>query len=61
MKIQQGFKTFYPQGGLLFLKRTLYGVKTAGKAFGQLLLGIMNELGHQQNQAEPSLSVLQMG
>ena len=26
LKIAWGFKTIYPQGGLLFSKRTLYGV-----------------------------------
>ena len=29
MKIPLGFKKFYPSGGLLFLKCTLYGIKNA--------------------------------
>ena len=47
MKILLGFKKFYPLGGLLFLKCTLYGVKNAAKAFWNLLLSIMNELGYK--------------
>ena len=55
MKIPWGFKKIYPDSGLLFLKRTLYGVKNAAKAFWRLLLGIMNELGYKQNRADPCL------
>ena len=44
MKIPWRFEKSYPCGGLLFLKRTLYGVKNAAKAFWRLLLGIMNKL-----------------
>ena len=55
MKIPLGFKKFYPSGGLLFLKHTLYGIKNASKSFWKLLLGIMDELGYKQNQADPCL------
>ena len=41
MKIPCGFEKLYVQGGLLFLKWILYGVKDAAKAFWRLLLGIM--------------------
>ena len=44
MKIPLGFEKFYPSGGLLFLKHTLYGVKNAAKAFWKLMLGIMDEV-----------------
>ena len=47
MKILLGLKKFYPLGGLLFLKCTLYGLKNAAKAFWNLLLSIMNELGYK--------------
>ena len=53
--IPGGFESFYLQGGLLFLKRTLYGDKNAEKIFWWLLLGIMNELGYQWNHAVPCL------
>ena len=39
MKIPLGFEKFYPLGGLLFFKCTLYGVKNAAKTFWKLLLG----------------------
>ena len=55
MKIPLGFKKFYPSGGLLFLKHTLYGVKNAAKAFWKLLLGIMDELGYKWNHTDPCL------
>ena len=38
MNFPQGFKKLYPQGELLFLKRTLYGVKTAARHFGDCFL-----------------------
>ena len=44
MKIPLGFEKFYPLGGLLFFKCTLYGVKNAAKTFWKLLLGIMDDL-----------------
>ena len=47
MKIPWGFEKFYPHGGLLFLKRTLYGVKNAAKAFWRLVIGIMNKCGYK--------------
>ena len=37
------------------MKRTLYGVKNAPKAFWLLLPGIMNGLGYQWNHADPCL------
>ena len=55
MKFPHGFKKFYLQGGLLFLKRTLSGVKNAAKVFWRLLRGTMYELGYQQNCAIPCL------
>ena len=55
MKISHGCEKLYPQGGLLCLKGTLYGVKNAPKAFWRLLLGIRSELGYEQNHANPCL------
>ena len=37
------------------MKCTLYGIKNAAKAFLKLLMGIMDELRHKQNQADPCL------
>ena len=39
MKISCGFEHFYLQGGLLFLKQMLYGVKNAAKAFLEIAPG----------------------
>ena len=33
MEIPKGFEKFYPKNVLLLLKKTLYGVKNAAKAF----------------------------
>ena len=49
MKIPCGFEIFYADSGLWFLKCTLHSVKNTAKAFWQLLLGIMNELGCASN------------
>ena len=55
MKAPLGFEKFYPSGGLLFLKCTLYVIKNTAKEFLKLLLGIMDELRYKQNQADPCL------
>ena len=47
MKIPKGFEQFYSPDVLLYLCKTLYGVKNAAKAFWRLLLGIMNSMGYK--------------
>ena len=45
MEIPKGYKKFYPKNMLLLLKKTLYGVKNATKAFWLVLLKIMASIG----------------
>ena len=52
MKIPMGFERFYSPDILLYMRKTLYGVKNAAKAFWRLLLGIMNSMGYKQNCAD---------
>ena len=55
MKVPKGFERFYSSDVLLYLRKTLYGVKNAAKAFWQLLLGIMHSMGYKRNRADPCL------
>ena len=55
MKVPKGFDHFYSSDVLLYLRKTLYGVKNAAKAFLRLLLGIMNSMGYKRNRADPCL------
>ena len=55
MEIPKGFKNFYPKNVLLLLKKTLYGVKNAAKAFWLVLLKIMASIGLLQSKADPCL------
>ena len=55
MKIPKGFEKFYSSDVLLYLRKTLYGVKNAAKAYWQLLLGIMNSMGYKRNRTDPCL------
>ena len=55
MKVPKGFERFYSPDVLLYLRKTVYGVKNAAKAFWRLLLGIMNSMGYKQNHADPCL------
>ena len=55
MEIPKGFKKFYPKNMLLLLKKTLYGVKNAAKAFWLVLLNIMASIGLLCSTADPCL------
>ena len=55
MKVPKGFECFYSLDVLLYLHKTLYGVKNAAKAYWQLLLGIMNSMGYKRNRTDPCL------
>ena len=55
MKIPNGFERFYSPEELLYLRKTLYGVKNVAKAFWRLLPGIMNSMGYKSNHADPCL------
>ena len=56
MEIPNGFQKFYPKNILLLLKKTLYGVKNAAKAFWLVLLKIMASIGLLRSKADPCLS-----
>ena len=55
MKVPKGFERFYSSDVLLYLRKTLYGVNNAAKAFWRLLLGIMNSMGYKRNRTDPCL------
>ena len=55
MKVPKGFEYFYSSNVLLYLGKTLYGVKNAAKAFWGLLLRIMNSMGYKRNRTDPCL------
>ena len=55
MEIPKGFNKFYPKNVLLLLKKTLYGVKNAAKAFWLVLLKIMASIGLLRSKANPCL------
>ena len=55
MEIPKGFEKFYPKNVLLLLKKTLYGVKNAAKAFWLVLLKIMASIGLLQSKADPCI------
>ena len=55
MEIPKGFRKFYPKNVLLLLKKTLYGVKNAAKAFWLVLLKIMASIGLLCSKADPCL------
>ena len=54
-EIPKGFEKFYPKNALLLLKKTLYGVKNAAKAFWLVLLKIMASIGLLRSKADPCL------
>ena len=51
MEIPKGFQKFYPKNVLLLLKKILYGVKNAAKAFWLVLLKIMASIGLLRSKA----------
>ena len=55
MEIPKGLEKFYPKNVLLLLKKTLYGVKNAAKAFWLVLLKITASIGLLRSKADPCL------
>ena len=55
MKIPQGFEKHFPEGSILLLKKCLYGLKQAAKAFRRQLLRAANAMGLKQSTADPCL------
>ena len=52
MEIPKGFEKFYPKNVLLLLKKTLYSVENAAKAFWLVLLKIMASIGLRHSKAD---------
>ena len=55
VKVPRGFEEFYPKDTVLLLKKTLYGLKQAAKAFYRKLLAEERNIGLQQSIADPYL------
>ena len=52
VKVPKGFEEFYPKDTVLLLKKTLYGLKQAAKAFYQKLLAEARNIRLQQSVAD---------
>ena len=55
MKIPQGFEKHFPEGSVLLLKKCLYGLKQAAKAFWRQLLRAASAMGLKRSTADPCL------
>jgi len=54
-KIPQGFEKHFPEGSVILLKKCLYGLKQAAKAFWRQLLHAASAMGLTQSMADPCL------
>ena len=57
MQIPQGFEEFYSKDEVLYLKRTIYGLKQAALAFWKELLQAFKNMGFYRSPADPCLYV----
>jgi hypothetical protein len=55
MKVLQGFEKHFPEGSVLLLKKGLYGLKQAAKAFWRQLLRAESAMGLKQSTTNPCL------
>ncbi len=55
MKVPRGFEKDFPEGSVLLLKKCLYGLKQAAKAFWRQLLRAAIAMGLKQSTADPCL------
>jgi hypothetical protein len=55
MKVPQGLEKHFPEGSVLLLKKCLYGLKQAAKAFWRQLLRAASAMGLKQSTADPCL------
>jgi hypothetical protein len=55
MKVPQGFEKHFPEGSVLLLKKCLYGLKQAAKAFWRQLLRAASAMGLKQSTSNPCL------
>jgi hypothetical protein len=53
--VPQGFVKHFPEGSVLLLKKCLYGLKQAAKAFWRQLLHAASAMGLKQSTADPCL------
>jgi hypothetical protein len=55
MKVPQGFENHFPEGSVLLLKKCLYGLKQAAKAFWRQLFHLASAMELKQIMADPCL------
>jgi hypothetical protein len=55
LKIPQGFENYYNNDEVLYLKRTIYGLKQSAVAFWNELLEAFTSMGFQRSKADPCL------
>jgi hypothetical protein len=55
MKVPQGFEKHFPEGSVILLKKCLYGLKQAARAFWRQLLHAASAMGLKQSTADPYL------
>jgi len=55
LKVPQGFEDFYKKDEVLFLQRTIYGLKQAALAFWRELLSAFTAMGFQRSTSDPCL------
>jgi hypothetical protein len=59
-KVLQGFEKHFPEGNVLLLKKCLYGLKHAAKAFWRQLLRAASAMGLKQSTLDPCLYYVMM-
>lgn len=55
MKVPEGFERHYQGDVLLLLRRTIYGLKQAARAFWRELMVALTDMGYSQSPADPCL------
>ncbi len=55
MKVPQGFEKHFPEGSVFLLKKCLYKLKQAAKAFWRQLLCAASAMGLKQSTVDPCL------
>ncbi len=61
MKVPQGFEKHFPEGSVLLLKKSLYGLKQAAKVFWRQLLRAASAMGLTQSTVDPCLNYKWVG
>ena len=55
MEVPEGFKKYYPPNWILHLRKTLYGLTEAAKAFWRELLKAFGSMDFERSRADPCL------